>query len=729
MRFFIVFLLAGTPLWALAQNEREDWFPLQFEQDFSTSVISMNDWLDAPAGKHGFVTMEGPDFRFDNGKKVKFWGVNISGGIIFSEEKTAHQHADYLAKYGVNAVRFHKFTWYAFKGDSSTQLANDKYERMDYFLNTLREKGIYYGWSPIYGHRLRDADRDRVLAYEEVVSTEFPWAHLNGSTASLVNFAPDLQEINIELMVNMLNHVNPLTGLRYADDPALNFIEFQNEDNIFWSAIEVTLEQTPTYRKLLCELFSDWLKENYGTEEALIKAWEPGALPEDEKLALRNIYPDPNHSRFDAEYRNALKEGRKIKQSYLDKARFLFEQQHQFYQKFVNAVRDTGYKGPIVASCWQAGSGITHYYNLYADYEAGFIDRHNYFGGGAGGHQLKPGKFNNEAMVANPGSGLLSSGLQQVEDRPFAFSEWKSLIPNQWTVEASPIIAVYGMGLQGWDASYIFSNDYPGFHPTLQNPKSQGVYNPDVPAQMGLFPTLSRMIYREDVKEGKVIHRRKVHIPSLTTGELGFEEQVSQDHDVKSFTGEVPASALAEGKVVVTFTDKPEETQAFESPNDNQKTLPSTTGQLTWDTTDKGFFTVDTPGTVGMVGFGGDKTHDFKELSLETSNQFAVIFASSLHREKSIRKSRSVLITTLAQSANTGMRYSEDLSELLEVGKEPLLLEPVRLTLVLKKIKNGTVHILDHLGRRTGQSFPFEKGTIHLDGAAHKTFYYELEWK
>ncbi len=728
MKLLKLILPLFSPLVVLAQNDREGWFPLEYEQDYSPSVISMDGWLDAPAGKHGFLTMDGPDFRFENGKKVKFWGVNISSGIIFSEEERAHQHADYLAKYGVNAVRFHKFTWYAYKGDSSTQLADDKYERMDYFLNTLRQKGIYYGWSPIYGHRLREADRERVLAYEEVVATEFPWAHLNGSTASLVNFAPDLQEINIELMVNMLNHVNPHTGLRYADDPALNFIELQNEDNIFWSAIEVTLEQTPTYRRLLCELFTDWLKNQYGSEDALKMAWEPGALPENEKLELRNIYPDPNHSRFDAEYRKALKEGRKIKQSYLDKARFLFEQQQQFYHRFVKAVRDTGYKGPIVASCWQAGSGITHYYNLFADYETGFIDRHNYFGGGAGGHQLQPGNFKNEAMVDIPGSGLLSSGLQQVEGRPFAFSEWKSLIPNQWTVEASPIIAVYGMGLQGWDASYIFSNDYPGFHPTLQNPKSQGVYNPDVPAQMGLFPALSRMIYREDVKEGEITHRRKVHLPSLATGELGFEEEISQDHDIKSFTGEVPASSLAEGKVVVTFTDKPEETQSFESPNKNPEILRSTTGQLTWNTRDKGFFTVDTPGTVGLVGFWGGKTHDFNEMHIKTSNEFAVVFASSLDRKKSIRKSRNILITTMGQSANTGMRYSEDLTELLEVGEGPLLLEPVRLTITLKKIQKGTVYILDHLGRRTGKSFPFEKGTVQLDGEEYKTFYYELEW-
>jgi hypothetical protein len=35
-------------------------------------------------------------------------------------------------------------------------------------------------------------------------------------------------------MVNMLNHKNGFSGLRYADDPSLAYIELQNEDNIFW---------------------------------------------------------------------------------------------------------------------------------------------------------------------------------------------------------------------------------------------------------------------------------------------------------------------------------------------------------------------------------------------------------------------------------------------------------------------------------------------------------------
>jgi hypothetical protein len=178
-----------------------------------------------------------------------------------------------MASYGINAVRFHKFTWDVTDGIHSTQITDSNWRNFDYFCDTLRKAGIYYAWSHIYGHRVRPADSSRLLAYNEVANTKFPWSHLNGSTASIVNFAEDLQTLNIELTVNMLNHKSSFTGLRYADDPALAFIELQNEDNIFWSAIEETLKQTPTYRALLCKKFSQWLKRKYGTDAALKQAW------------------------------------------------------------------------------------------------------------------------------------------------------------------------------------------------------------------------------------------------------------------------------------------------------------------------------------------------------------------------------------------------------------------------------------------------------------------------
>lgn len=76
---------------------------------------------------------------------------------------------------------------------------------------------------------------------------------------------------------------------------------------------------------------------------------------------------------------------------------------------------------------------LGHLYNVRSDREVGFIDRHNYGGGN---------------MLVSPGRGLLSAGMQQVADRPFALSEWAGGGVYDG-MEMVPVIGFIGMGVQG----------------------------------------------------------------------------------------------------------------------------------------------------------------------------------------------------------------------------------------------------------------------------------------
>lgn len=731
MKFRILLvMLILTPaacLPAQDRNDTEGWFEFRPSEDFSESVIDASQWLDAPAGKHGFLQMEGDDFLFEDGTPVKFWGVNICSRKPYSDKEVVDKWVKQLAKYGVNGVRFHKFTSHAYSGNSSTVPDEELYRKFDYFNAELQKKGIYYGWSHIYGHRVKPDDRDRLLNYEEIAGLDYPWSWLNGTTSSLVNFAPDLQDLSIDLTMNMLNRVNEHTGKRYAEDPALAFIELQNEDNIFWGAIGESLKQAPTYRNLLCNQFSQWLTAKYGTDEELVKAWGRENLPEDQSLEKGNVNPTPSHSLFSYEYQFALEEGRNMQRNILDKMRFLYEKQTEFYDRFTDSIRATGYKGLIVGSCWQAGMGPSHYYNLHADYRAGIIDRHNYWGGGTG-HRLEEGKVKSAAMVARPGSGLLSTGMQQVAGRPFSLSEWMALIPNQWVAEGVPIIALYGMGLQGWDASFHFASDQPEYTKTIHAP---GVYNVTSPTQLTLYPAISRMIYRNDIEEGETISSRFIHIPSLSEGKLLFNERVEQGYDDKSITGDVPSEALAAGRVLVEFTSQYKDTPVPDLSDfwdREEKRISSNTGQLFWDYSEEGYIIANTPAFKAVVGFAGGKVHELDDLSVELETPFAVVLVTALEKERDLSDSEHILVTTIARARNTGMKYNEDGTEVLEVGTAPILLEPVRLKLDMHRKGSPVVHILDHVGRRTGKKIPVNDNVIVLDGAASRTIYYEIEY-
>jgi len=156
------------------ENLYENWFEFKPEEDFSENVIDMTDWLDAPAGNHGFLKMKGDNLVFEDGTPIKFWGVNINSKNPYSEPNKVDKWVKQLSKYGVNAVRFHKFTSHAYKEGFSTKLSEEKYENFDYFNAELRKKGIYYGWSHIYGHRVKPADKERLLAYNEIANLSYP---------------------------------------------------------------------------------------------------------------------------------------------------------------------------------------------------------------------------------------------------------------------------------------------------------------------------------------------------------------------------------------------------------------------------------------------------------------------------------------------------------------------------------------------------------------------------
>src|SRR5262249_24959018 len=88
-----------------------DWFAFQPSKEAAPNVIGMDDWLHRPAGKHGGIRMVKDHFAFEDGTPVKFWGVNLSYTANAPDKETADLTAARFAKYGVNAVRMHKFSY------------------------------------------------------------------------------------------------------------------------------------------------------------------------------------------------------------------------------------------------------------------------------------------------------------------------------------------------------------------------------------------------------------------------------------------------------------------------------------------------------------------------------------------------------------------------------------------------------------------------------------------
>ncbi len=380
----------------------------------------------------------------------------------------------------------------------------------------------------------------------------------------------------------------------------------------------------------------------------------------------------------------------------------------------------------------------------------GWIDRHNYFGGGL-----------NDTMLARPGSGYLGSGLQQVADRPFGISEWIHVYPSLYSAEGPAIFAAYGMGLQGWGASYEFqSSSSHGAWSEIVGNFPWGVWNADTPTQIGQYPLLARMVMRGDVAEGPIISSRKLSLEELRQGQFGFSDKIEQQGDIKRFEGTVPPEALAAGRVVVEFTAKPEPSTLPDMKKfEKDKVITSATGQLRWDYSGwgdagqpgkpelsqagkveisqagkpdvrgQGYFTIDTPGTKALVGFAEGKEQRLGGVTMTLRCPYASLILTAAGKQETLADARTALVSAVARNCNSGFKVMAFDGRVLDNGKPPIMLEPVKATIAIPGRPIAAVNVLDHDGKRTGKTLDATDGTFTIDGTRDKALYYEVVFK
>ncbi len=701
-----------------------DWFQWRADSDATQdSVIGMSDWIEAPAGKHGWVQMAGDKLIY-NGKPLQIWGLNNTYGACIPKKELADKRAEFYVKYGINGMRLHKLADNAAprgiqSNDSIVEFDPEALDRMDYYVAKMKEKGIYTKISMALGWGLPIGPGDKkYVPYMD----EFGEMKKKGKAPRInpghgaIFWSPEMQKVKILQLTNLLNHTNPYTGLRYAEDPAVFLVEMTNEESIYWYTTMRTLLQHRPFRDYNAKLFALWLKEKYKTKESLVAAWGEGGLntfeetqdfPEswedDYIIPLGNIwFFDPANLDGSQAFR---------KPRLLDTMAFLYEIQTNFYKDFAKAIRDTGYKGLMETSNWQAGRNMSHYYNLHTDYQIGLIDRHNYSGG--------------KTMLRVPGSSIFSAGMQQVADRPFSLSEWMRTPPSLLGLDGPAIISAYGFGLNGWDISFAFQNGDDGEFSSRLFPQTWDVTAPHF---LGLFPAVARQIYRNDIAESEVLAKRNVYVPELAEGKLGFNDTVEQEHDVKSLNSDkVPAESMAVARAVVDFVDEPTPTPEFNLDKYIEDgTYVSSTGQLRWTPMEslerQGYFTINTDATKAVVGFAKDTECKLGDVTITPRTDFAAIYVTALGRDGKLDTQNRWLITTIARTMNKDMIYLH--RDILQRGNGPIMMQPVAVELELPA--DATVNILDHDGRPTGKTVGGKSKSIRLNGADTKAVYYEV---
>ncbi len=264
-------------------------FAWNIDSTANAGVTDLSSTLTKPAGQHGFVRRDGEHFATDAGP-IKFWATNICFSGSFPSHEGAEAVAAKLARFGVSCVRLHHMDMRDIWGKSPNKrtLDPEQLEKLDYLIAQLCKHGIYVN---INLHVSRTLGEEEGFPVE--TSTTDNESSIPNFDKGLDQFEPRMIEAQKEYARDLLTHVNPYTGNAYTDEPAVAFVEINNENALScqWGWGELDHLPQPYQREFQSQ-WNAWLTKKYGTTAALRQAWNCKKVPLGDELLGNTDFSD-----------------------------------------------------------------------------------------------------------------------------------------------------------------------------------------------------------------------------------------------------------------------------------------------------------------------------------------------------------------------------------------------------------------------------------------------------
>ena len=615
-----------------------------------------------PAGKHGFLKVQGDKFVFEDGTPGRFWGVCLNASACFPPHDHAEALANRLAKSGVNLVRLHQmdreyavpnvFQFQRGPRVTTTRKLNERsMERLDYLVKCLKDEGIYIILDLLTGRNFKMAD-----------GVENP----NAGTNPYSMYDPKMIELQKEYIWQLLNHVNTYTGLAYKDDPVFVMSGINNEVTLFRNA----KKPAEPYASMFLEMFDKWCKEK-GIEKD-VSTIQPFVN-----------YDDP------------------------DLIRFKIEVETKYFKEMRDYMLSIGVKYPISGSNYVYHSGFFASNGGEMDYRDNHMYFHRFFDvSGTSwkedmGHKVMP----NFALTDKGDCGFIKLMQMRSLDKPFVVSEWNMTWPNEFRAE-SPILYAATCALQGTGAIAIHTYSYQnvqkddallGKETTATGlggvPYREGIFcSWNDPAIYGLFYHSALILRRADVREAE----KRIAVvtdPIRSREQADFVKEAKDPFDWyakwKRYDRMAPCyyTLAEESKIGTCLADEiPEgvdkvytEPEWGRDPAETEVT--SDTGEMyrTWK---NNYGKVDTDRTKCLYGFLRKNGRlEMKDLAVTCETDFATIAMSSL-TDDALSKTDNILLTTVGRARNKNSEFYGD--QLIKWGERPIEVEVIEATIELK---------------------------------------------
>ncbi|MBI4909420.1 MAG: hypothetical protein HY820_37725 [Acidobacteria bacterium] len=616
-------------------------------------IADASSLLHTPAGKHGFVIIRDGHLATTAGR-LRLWGMNITSAANEPSKSDAPLVAAFLARHGINCVRMHFLDNPSPRGliDSKRPDTREfdaaQLDRLDFFIAALKQRGIYVNLNLNVGRTYKEADG---VADPEYI----------GFAKALTYFDPRLLELQREYARKLLTHRNPYTGAEYRNEPAVALVELVNENSLIESWVQNRLlgkasrprpgtwtDIPATYEKQLTALYTEWLRKRGQPPVPRLRKEEFASAGED---------------RFRVE------------------ATFYMEIEDRYFQSMSAFLKkDLGVKSLVLGTS-DHNHGMSGYALLSSSARLDVVDGHTYWQHPSYIVDPATGKttgfrIRNTAMVDDPlHSSVVELSRSAVAGKPYIVSEVNHPFPAEHAAEGIPILTAYA-AFQDWDGIFWYTFEHAA--PDTWRPKQSGHFDfradPVKMAQVaaGAFTFLRGDVHaaRQTVLRG---YSREQVLDSLR---MTFKER---PYFTPGFDLRLP---LEHASRISSF-DRPREadTEAEDG------SIRSDTRQLTWH--DKpGAVTVDSDRTHMLIGFLGAHQLATKHLSAKLENKFAALQLTSLDGLP-ISRSRSMLLTSGARTANTAMQWNPERTSLTNWGTEPTVIEPVTGTVTLTNLPHA----------------------------------------
>ena len=634
------------------------------------SPVSVEFLLDAPAGKHGYVVVKDGHLATEDGKRIRFWGVNVTdwskGSQQIPEKQDAAFLASTLARFGINSVRFQFLDLEIPRGlmkktrDGKELFDADALDREDYFVAELEKKGIYLDFNLMVGRPFR--------ASEGVESAAL--LHEGSKGTSL--YDARMIELQKEYARQLLTHRNPYTQRTYAEDPAVAIVEINNENAIGPGF----MPPSDFYRKELVGLYGKWLAA-HRTPAQIDQLRSISGAKDGEEVPLivrKTAVPEAPPERFYAEsaFYNDLERG--------------------YFEAMESYLKSTVQIHSLVIATADHSHASSGYPILLATRGMDIIDGHTYW-------QHPEYYVTKLPMVDDPANSTVAElSRSAIAGKPYTVSEVNNPFPNDYAGEGIPILAAYG-GLQDWDAIYWYTFEPkrdPKWKPYVGDPFDVSLD----PVKMPELAAVALQFLRDDVSKAKQTEMR-----TYTEHQI-FDSALLPNSERPFYTPGFPPTLPLEHEVrIASLTGSPTQPFPIAIPTDP---IASDTGELHWFTgKGKGMVEVDSPRTQEIVGFvSAHNDVSTANLRLAVENTFCNVMLSSLDT-RPISSSSRLLLVAGGPVENTGQHWNTAHTDVTDLGGSPTLVQPVVGTLTLHGLagaKSVRMQAIDGAGQRLGES-------------------------